>query len=206
MASHRREMIMKKALMLMAIISSLAGVSLAELPPRGYLSLYADGARAFNAYCPLAPNFSIAKIEMWVWALPGENGLHAADFAVAYPSNVIHDRIVYNSLISAGTGSLLAGYSGVFGACQWDWSWIAHQSLYVNTRLQTYAEIAPHPAIGFFQFYNCQEGYPDEPCMKGTSLYLNTVSYPCLPPETAIGSESSTWGAVKSLYGEQDGR
>ena len=61
-------------------------------------------------------------------------------------------------------------------------------------------EVTPHPASGFFQFFNCSEGNPAEPCLKGTNLYLNAATAPCLPPETAIGVGGSTWGAVKSLF------
>ena len=197
---------MKKALVLIMLISSLAGVSFAELPPRGYLSLYADGARSFNAYCPLAPGYSIAKIEMWVWCLPGENGLWGAECAVGYPENVIRDRITYNSRLSAVVGDPLAGISIRFDACQWDWCWIAHQTLYVYSIQQTYLEITPHPGVGVFRFFGCGDGNPAEPCLKGTTLYLNAPASPCLEPETAIGTEGSTWGALKSLFIGQGGR
>jgi hypothetical protein len=196
---------MKRTILLAVIISGLAVGSLAKLPPRGYISLYADGSRVYNSYCQVYPGSSIAKIEMWVWCLPGENGLWGAEFAIGYPANVVLDRVVYNSSLTVILGTMLAGTSTRFDACQWDWSWIAHQTLYVNSVQETYLEVIPHPVRGVFQFFNCGVGNPAEPCLKGTTLYLNAQTSPCLPPETAIGTGGSTWGAVKSLYSDGAG-
>ena len=52
---------------------------------------------------------------------------------------------------------------------------------------------------------NCGDGNPAEPCLKGTTLYLNAPTNPCLPPETPIGTEGSTWGTMKSLFTAQGG-
>jgi hypothetical protein len=191
---------MKHILLAAAIVASLAVSVSAKLPARGNISLYADGARAYNAYCAIPWGYSIAKADVWVWCQPGENGLWGVEFAVSYPSNVMADRVTYNGALALRQGSLLAGVSASFGACQWDWCWIAHQTLYVSSLDKTYLEIAPHPVSGFFQFFNCSAGYPAEPCLKGTNLYLNAATTPCLAPETAIGVGASTWGAVKSLF------
>jgi hypothetical protein len=90
---------MRKTLLFTVVALSLSTAAHAALPPRGYISLYADGARNYYAYCSIPAGYPIAKIEMWVWLLPGENGLMCADFAVGYPSNVIRDRITYNTAL-----------------------------------------------------------------------------------------------------------
>jgi hypothetical protein len=200
--ASRRVGIMKYALLAAAIVAILAAPADAKLPPRGNISLYGDGARSYNAYCAVPWGYSIAKVEMWVWCQPGENGLWGVECAVAYPPNVVADRVTYNSGLAMRQGNLLEGISASFGTCQWDWSWIAHQALYVSSLQQTYLEVAPHPAVGFFRFFNCGEGNPAEPCLKGTNLQLNAAAAPCLQPETAIGTGGSTWGAVKDLFGE----
>jgi hypothetical protein len=192
---------MKRILLAAAIIASLAGPAGAKLPPRGNISLYADAARSYNAYCALPWGYSIAKVDMWVWCQPGENGLWGVEFAVAYPSNVILDRVTYNADFATREGTLPGGLSAAYGTCQWDWCWVAHQALYVSSPQQTYLEVAPYPPAGYFQVFNCNEGNPVEPCLKGTSLYLNAAAAPCLPPETAVGTEGTTWGAVKDLFG-----
>jgi len=192
----------KRTILATALCLSLASGASGQLPPRGSIGLYADGARAYTSYCSVIPGSSIAKIEMWVWCLPGENGLWGVEFAVGYPSNVVRDRVTYNSQCAVILGDLFTGISVGFDACQWDWCWVAHQTLFVNSLQQTYLEVVPDPGPGVFQFFNCGEGHPAEPCLKGTSLYLNAPMIPCLPPETAIGIEGSTWGAAKSLFTE----
>jgi hypothetical protein len=191
---------MKYLLTAVLIVAGLAGRAEAQLPPRGNISLYADGARAYTAYCAIPWGFSVANAEMWVWCLPGENGLWGVECAVSYPSNVISDRITYNGGLAVRLGSLLEGLSASFGTCQVDWCWIAHQTLYVTSLEQTSLEVVPHPASGVFQFFTCGAGNPAEPCLKGTSLALNFPALPCLMPETAIGAAGSTWGAVKTLF------
>jgi hypothetical protein len=196
---------MKRTILLAVIVSGLAGAAFGKLPERGFISLYADGSRSYSSYCQVYPGNSIAKIEMWVWCLPGENGLWGAEFAVGYPANVILDLITYNSGLATIAGDPLTGISACFDACQWDWCWIAHQTLYVNSIQESYLEVVPHPGAGVFRFFNCGDGHPAEPCLKGTTLYLNAPTNPCLPPETAIGTEGSTWGTMKSLFTEQGG-
>jgi len=191
---------MKRVFLAAVIIVSLAASAHAQLPPRGNISLYADETRSYNAFCAIPWGYPVAKAEVWVWCQPGENGLWGVEFAVAYPPNVMADRVTYSGDLAMIQGKLLEGISAAFGTCQWDWSWVAHQTLYVNSLEQTYLEVAPHPASGFFQFFTCGEGNPAEPCLKGTNLYLNAAAAPCLPPETAIGAGGSTWGAVKSLF------
>ena len=191
--------IMKYLLTAALILASLAGQVEAQLPPKGIISLYADQARAYGAYCAIPPGYSVAKVEMWVWCLPGENGLQGVECAVSYPSNVICDRITYNGALAALQGTLSGGLSVSFGTCQWNWCWIAHQTLYLTSLQQTFLEVSPHPGSGVFQFFNCGAGNPAESCLKGTILSLN-ASAPCLMPETAIGAAGATWGALKALF------
>jgi hypothetical protein len=192
---------MKNIILAATIIAILAGPADAKLPPRGSISLYADGVRSYNACCAIPWGYSVATVEMWVWCQPGENGLRGVQCAVAYPSNVMADRVTYSGSLAQRQGSLSEGISAAFGGCQWDWCWIAHQTLYVTSIEQTSLEVAPYPAAGYFQFFGCGEGNPAEPCLKGTDLSLNAAA-PCLPPATAIAAGGSTWGAVKDLFGE----
>ncbi|MDD4856586.1 MAG: hypothetical protein PHD74_00615 [Candidatus Krumholzibacteria bacterium] len=193
---------MKRALLMVLTTVILSSAASAELlPARGYISLYADESRSYSAYCPLPAGYLLAKVDVWVWCLPSENGLWGAEFAIGYPSNVISDRVTLNGDLSTATGDLLSGISARFDECQWDWCWIAHQTLYVNSREQTYLEVVSHSGSGVFQLYSCSNGHPAEPCLKGTNLYLNSAA-PCLTVETEIGTEESTWGLLKSLFTE----
>lgn len=193
---------MKHALLLVMTTLILSNAALAELPARGYISLYADATRSCSAYCALPAGFLIARVDVWVWCLPSENGLWGSEFAIGYPSNTISDRVTLNSQLSTATGDLPSGISARFNECQWDWCWIAHQALYVNSTQQTYLEVLPHTGSGVFQLYGCGDGNPAEPCLKGADLNLNSAATPCLSPETVIGNEGSTWGVLKSIFSE----
>ena len=192
---------MKRTLLISTVLLLLGVTAAAQLPPRGNIGLYADGARAYSSCCPIPPGFAIAKIEMWVWCMPSENGLWGVDFAVGYPSNIIRDRLTYSGHLAATTGDPVTGVAARFDACQWSACWVAHQTLFVNSLQQTYLEILPHPGQGVFQFYSCAAGNPAEPCLKGATLFLNAAS-PCLPPETTIGADGPTWGTLKALFAE----
>jgi len=194
---------MKRLLVLLILLSAtVPGAVLAELPPTGSIGLYADASRQYYACCPFFESYPVARVEVWIWCLPSTRGLKCAEFAIAYPPNVIRDRIVYSPLISSSQGDLINGFSACFSACQMDWVWVAHQSLYI-VHLSSYAEIVPHSGVGLYRFFNCDSGdccY--EPCLKGTNLYFNSTAYLCLPPEIAIQTDESTWGAVKELFKE----
>jgi hypothetical protein len=192
---------MKRIVLITTAVLAIGATASAQLPPRGSIGLYADGARSYNASCTIPPGFAIAKVEVWIWCLPGENGLEGTEFAVGYPSNVIRDRVTYNGSLSTIGGDLISGLSAHFDACQWTWVWVAHQALYVSSVQQTYLEVVPHPVSSVFQYFICADGNPAEPCLKGTSLMLNAAA-PCLPPETAIDVEGPSWGTLKSLFTE----
>ena len=194
---------MRRLLVLCTVLVLLPGSLVAELPTTGSIGLYADASRQYYATCPFFETYPIAKVEMWIWCLPSTQGLTCAEFGIAYPANVILDRIIYNPGLSSRLGDLAGGVAACFGACQMDWCWVAHQTLYVSGHAASVAEIVPHPGVGLYRFFNCvSESCCYEPCLKGTSLYINTSAYPCLPPELAIQADESTWGSVKELFRE----
>lgn len=193
---------MSRVLIIAVMVACLAGAAGAELPARGNVGLYADATRTYNAYCQFPPGHPIAKVDLWVWCQPSVNGLLCADFGVSFPSNVMRSGITYNTaIISTGSGDLATGYSVCLNACQWDWCWIAHQILFVNSAQATTVDVVPHQVLGVLQFTTCAQGNATEPCLRGTSLYLNSSS-PCVPPDLPIATEEPTWGTLKSLFNE----
>jgi len=194
---------MRRVLMLLSLAGMMPVPSVADLPLTGTIGVYADGAHQYNAYCPFPIGAPIAKVEMWIWCLPSTRGLRCADFSIGYPANALQDLVTSNPGVSSSQGDLAGGYSACFDACQLDWVWIAHQSLYLTSNASTYVEILPHPGIGLYRFLNCDSpNCCNEPAIKGSTLYLSDSAHACLPPEIAIGTGSDTWGAVKALYKE----
>jgi hypothetical protein len=104
--------------------------------------------------------------------------------------------------ISVTLGTLPDGMSACVLNCQWDWIWIFQQTLYVTSTEQTHLEIIKHPdpLIPAIQFSNCNPGYPEEPVVVFTHLFVN---YEATEPECGEpGTKNSTWGAIKNMYKE----
>ena len=193
---------MKKALLLGAALLFISSIAFAQqLPPLGYIGLYADAREtplpdevARTDWCI---SIAGAQFTMWVWALPGENGLKCAEFAVSYPeAGIFPGTEELNPAQSVAQGSLANGLSICFSDCQYDWQWIGYQPIFVMVATPLIFEIVEHPTtypVPIYQFANCLENYPKEPCILFTNLYVNGECGP-------IATEESNWGAIKGLF------
>jgi hypothetical protein len=186
---------MKKTALLTIAFLLLSAVPALAMYPEGYMGLFTDDAR--SSWCASGAGFY--PVNMWIWAKPNaELGTICSEFMICYPTNVIQSTTTWNTtLISVSLGDLASGLSVCYIMCQWDWFWIAHQLLYVTDPTQTRVYICVHPAVGVYQFANCSPGYPVEPCVLLTHLYLNYV--PTEPECQGTATESASWGAIKSL-------
>jgi len=201
---------MKKALLICAVLLFISSVVLAQqLPPLGYIGLYADMEDPGTApECTVTDptpgareNWCITvageQFLMWVWALPGENSMKCAEFAVSYPpSGIFAGTACLNPAQSVAQGSLAGGLSICFTDCNYDWQWIAVQPIFVMAPTALVFEIIEHPTTfpaPIYQFANCLEDYPKEPCILFTNLYVNGDCGP-------IATEESSWGAIKDLF------
>ncbi len=154
--------------------------------PYGYIGLFIDDHHGY--WC--VDGVGMYSFEMWVWCLPGDKGQMCAEFAIDYPPNIIPSTITQNDeIISVLLGDLPSGISVCYNECQWGWHWNFHQTVFVTDPVKTICEIVPHPDVGIYQFANCLEGYPTEPCKRLTALYVNYTYYDpecgpyCTPPE-----------------------
>jgi hypothetical protein len=186
---------MKKALLLAVALMLIATVANAQ-PPVGYIGLFVDETR--SEWCATGVGFY--PVEMWIWCLPSYLGQICAEFMICYPANVITSTVTKNTaIISVDMGDLGSGWSVCYIECQWNWHWNAHQTLYVSDPTLTTVEICPAPGPGAYQFANCESGFPTEPCIKFTNLYLNrdpVADELCNPP---TATEDASWGAIKSM-------
>lgn len=134
----------------------------------------------------------IFPFEMWVWCLPSWNGMICSEFGICYPPNVIQSTVTWNDpIISVMFGDLPSGLSVCYTICQWDWTWICHQTCYLTDTSVGLIELCPHPDVGVYQFANCNPGYPIEPIVR--------LSHLCLNQFCSIGLEDASWGAIKSM-------
>jgi hypothetical protein len=186
---------MKKTLLLAVALLLVASMANAQLPPVGYIGLFAG--EDHSAWCVTGVGFYAT--EMWVLCLPSYLGQICAEFRVGYPANVIQSTVTWNTaIISVSLGDLPNGLSVCYVDCLWTWHWIAHQTMWVTDPTQTYVEIIAHPDAGVYQFANCEPGFPVEPCIKLSNFYLNHVIG--VDPECdAMGTQDASWGAIKSM-------
>jgi hypothetical protein len=187
--------ILKKIVLLAVALIVLCASSAFAGYPEGYIGLFTD--EAHTNWCATGTGFY--PVEMWIWALPNAlYGTICAEFRICYPVNVIQSTATRNDpIISVMLGDLASGISVCFIVCQWSWFWICHQLLYVTDPTQTIVYICAHPDVGVFQFANCEPGYPVEPFIKFTSLYLNYA--PPDPECMGTATEDASWGAIKSM-------
>jgi hypothetical protein len=200
---------MKKALLLGAALLLISSIAYAQLPPLGYLGLYADTEEPFggtgdcefvgvtagarDTWCISVVG---AQFYMWVWALPGEHGMKCAEFAIQYDDDLLPLEACLNPANSVAQGTLAAGLSICFTDCNYDWQWIAVQPIYSLTPSPRVIQIVEHPdtyPAPIYQFANCLENYPKEPCILYTNLYVNGTC-------GEIATEESNWGAIKGLF------
>jgi hypothetical protein len=215
---------MKKALLIAAAVMFMAGAAFAVPPPIGHIGIFKDATHyvgdpaAFlssaNTVCPAA----YSTFAAWIWVWPGEHGLQAAEFAVYFPPTVVTLATVKNPGITVELGALPTGMSVAFGEgmCQADWVWI-YQLTLMNLapiapwNLPTtykypplppppamYVAIIPHPGTlpaPAFQAATCELGYPIEPLVNWTPLWL------CYDPQSGpLSVQETSWGAIKSLF------
>jgi len=189
---------MKKALLIAAAVMFVASAASAVLPPVGYIGIFANATHdtdpAANYICPAL----YTPTPAWIWCLPSVNGLQAAEFAVSLPATMVQLSAVKNPNITVELGSLGAGISVAFGEgmCNTDWVYLYQLSYMVLAAVPQKVDIIPHPGtlpLPAYQFATCQPGYPIEPCLYLTPLYV------CMSP-SPLGVEQTNWGAIKSLF------
>jgi hypothetical protein len=183
---------MKKAMLLAVAVLLFAGSAFA-LPGTGYIGIYADAAHSVRTVCPA----QYGQFQAWIYCLPSVNGLQAAEFAVSSPATAVTLVTNQNPMISVALGSLGAGISVAFaeGACQMDWVWTHNLVMMSLAAVPGQIKIIPHPGtlpVPAYQFATCQLGYPIEPCINLTPLYICS--------DGPLGVQETNWGAIKSLF------
>jgi hypothetical protein len=186
---------------LAALLSiSLGASTRAQTLPYGSIGLYVDEARTANTVSYAGP---YTEFTLYVYCKPGEQGLAAVEFAVAYPPNVMPGETTPNPLLSIEFGDLGTGMSVAFIECQHDWVWTHHQLVYLLDTSAARIEIAKHQDSGAYQLATCEPGYPTEAVLLASSICLNSAS---CPPDTTrplvTGAEKTAPSAVTIAFSE----
>jgi len=177
---------MKKVLFIAAALLILAG-SLNAAPPKGYIGLYAD---LNHSVC----NFmGTGAMTFYVWCLPSQNGMTAAEFAASIPAWVFASPSPNPAVLALG--GLTTGTSVTFpGGCQNDWVWTYSVFAFVSAPTPGSINIIADPSVSppVLKYASCALGNPLEDIIIINNLVLNG---PCL-----IATKDASWGAIKSLF------
>jgi hypothetical protein len=184
-------------LLLAAIVS---GSSVAQPPPVSYIGLYCDE----NHQSRCISGVGNYEILMWIWVLPGVDGLLGVEFALEYPSGIIPSNVERNPIFPTQI-SLLNSVEGVATSaseCLEDWTWVFRQTVHVTAADPMEVRIKG-ASIGEIHYdtpihTSCEEGFPIYELHVLNYFYINYSGseHEC----DVIGTESTTWGAIKGLF------
>jgi len=166
-----------------------------------YVGLY---AAANHSVCYVSNPGGFYPFTVWVWWLPSETGMQAAEFAIQHPGIVIGASVTQNPAITVALGSLPSGISVAFGACQTGWTWTHYQQCYLTATAVDYVRLVPHPAAGACQIATCEVGYPIAPVTIIQHLALNDswCTHPEHNPAALVGIIIQTSSAVRAIFSE----
>ena len=192
---------MKKGLLIAFVVLMLAGSLSAGDHP--YIGIFASPMDVEDTHstCSISPVPFEDIFVMWIWVKPSTRGMQAVEFKLGVPTLMTLEMDyptpddggqVKNPDITIELGSLSAGISSAFGSCQYGWTW-THKRWYTSTsNAARFFQIGPHTGSGLYQVASCELGYPLEPAVRLTHLYLYT---PCV-----YATKDASWGAIKSLF------
>lgn len=162
------------ALALIVIIID-GGPVLAQTSAYSRMGLYADEARSSSDVSYAGP---YTEATVYVYFAPSSRGVHAAEFSIVYPANVLPADVTTNPLISVNLGDLSTGVSFAFLDCQTDWVWSHRQRLFLTSADRTFVKIAASSLSGEYQVASCELGNPLEPVFFSSLLGVNAACEP----------------------------
>ena len=177
---------MKKMLLIASALMMISAAVYAG--PYYYMGLYSDEGHSFCSY--FNPG-GLTQIEMYIFVLPGDPGLKAAQFNIIYPSNVIKSTVTCNPDLLP-TFDCTEGICATFMSCHTDWVWTHHQTLYVKDTTPSFIKLQPYPGEQYLLVSSCEDGYPEYHARLLNNLALNQ--------ECVIADEETSWGAIKDMY------
>ncbi len=177
---------MKKVLLIASAILVLASAANAQ-----YVGLYADAGRVSCSVTvmPYTP------FECWVLMSYPERGIQAAEYRLILPAGIISTATTTNPDINLTLGDWAAGISVSFMTCWQTWVWPQHIScLSLGVAAPGFITVEGKPLSlpYFLQVASCELGFPIYPLKVLNHLALNC--------SCVIGTEETSWGAIKSLF------
>lgn len=188
---------MKRILLLVIVlIAAITSTSQAQMP---YFVISKDNIplQVLGTDIPVP----YVGFETYVWVYPMENGIICADFKMVTPAWLINYRTEFNTVVVTEIDQGLPcdedGTRICLSSCATDPIWLCKVThLALSGGLLGDIRIMPRPSIGYLQAANCLEGNPFEHMYAFCWFGLNYI------PACWFANETSTWGAIKSIYSE----
>ena len=183
-------------LVLILILHACPAGALAQTEAHYYIGLFADEDFTVCSVDVVASSI----FEAYVWCRPDWEGMVCVEFKIAYPSNVLlmPSMTVKHDGISVEYGDVESGISTCFHDCRYDQLWVYRLSF---VALETggpdfirIEDFLPEDQYGGLNFAACQGGFPTRDAIVLNHLALNQ--------DCVVGTAAASWGAIKSLCGE----
>ena len=183
---------MKRAFLMAIGLLFVASSGFAQIDST-YAGLFTDEAHTIWT----VSSTGFTAFTMYIYWLPGTGGLSAVEFKITAPSNVILSTVTANPDIVVQLGTITAGASATFGSVcepQGVWVWTHHVACFLTSTAEGMIELVPDPTAipPFLGMSTCELGNPLYPIRKFTNICLNSTC--------GIGTQTKTWGAIKSLF------
>ncbi|MCK4350713.1 MAG: hypothetical protein KAX13_07635 [Candidatus Krumholzibacteria bacterium] len=180
---------MKKVLLLGVALLLIASVTSAQLPPQGYIGLYADGDHVNG--CAVGVVF----VPFYCFVLPPEGGMDSVEFSTTLGTGVAGVmNLVVNPDIILTMGSVPGDYVATFGSCQGAWTEVFHADAYVPSDVEpSFIYMGAHSLNDYPLILTCD--IIETEALISTDLHVNDAD--CTDP---VAAKESTWGAIKNMY------
>ncbi len=186
-------MTMKKIFLMiaaLALISTSAGAA-------DYVGLYTDATT--HSACE---EYGMAMFDVYLWHLPDAvRGNMSTELLITFPLTLACTGKTYcadmtltkDDITAAATGGSIA-----WSMCALDWKWSAKLTFldtgfYSGNPTVGYVQIVNHPISEGIWIASCEDGFPT---YIATPLNRFGLNQPCYEE---IGTEPSSWGAIKNL-------
>ena len=181
-----------KAMTAACVVIVALSLAVPVAAPIGYIGLYDDSH--FLWFLDEVDPYEL--FDVYVWAIPGDNGLICGEFDVTYDDILILSGFYDNPEALILVEPDPDGMTVCFGDCRTDWVWLRRFEFLTTSTGPGHVYLDPHPVSGALQFYSCLDGNPAEVAAQQSIIFCVNDPY-C---HVAVSQKS--WGAIKAIYEE----
>ncbi|MBD3178260.1 MAG: hypothetical protein GF417_00930 [Candidatus Latescibacteria bacterium] len=124
-------------------------------------------------------------------------------FALEIPENIVSaSSISYNpDIVQSAVGNFTEGLDIIFNGCYSGWNLVCSQTYMITGSERSEVLLIEHPDGGR-GYYTCGELELRETCYCPLAINFGVSMKYMIPRCPEVESETTTWGAIKSFYGD----